>query len=471
MEGLEGLRAVAIERLSKSADPASTSFERQDEIVLGYIKREKMIYVDTAKDEAVSAFHIPPEKRKAVRYWLARPDEFDCFVYWRQDRLVRRTEHFMGLISWCKQHGKKLYSATEGLGDVTQHAGVLIGFITAWQSEGESAANSLRTQDSRKKLAQKGRWPGGRKPYFARALAIKDEKGDTVGWELVADMQGGGKRCREAALTVISGKSVNSIVNDFNRRSVPTTTGAPWSGTVLRELLRNRGLLDLGVLNATEWADLQAALNRRSANRTVRTTGAESHMLDVVFCGQCGGKLYRSFSQKKKGTQRYYYARCRNSIHRDEARRSCTALAIQYDLLVAMVSVEMSLHADELIMEPVTRGDVRLRLNDIAKELLGELPAEFATKLIDRDQFLKRQEQLMDEQEQLEREEGTTRWRETDETVGQRWERLSDAERRLWLLRIGTKFYLHQADKRWELRGVWQSAFEAGRLKIIQAAI
>lgn len=141
-------RALGIVRLSKSADPASTSITRQREIIENYVESQGMILVGIAEDPATSAFKIPPERRKNIKAWLDRPDEYDCLVYWRQDRLVRRARDFMGIVFWCQQHGKKLYSATEGLGDVTQHAGLLIGFITAWQAEGESLNTSARVRSS-----------------------------------------------------------------------------------------------------------------------------------------------------------------------------------------------------------------------------------------------------------------------------------------------------------------------------------
>lgn len=65
-----------------------------------------------AIDQATSAFHIPPEKRKAVREWPDTPEDFDCVIYRRQDRLVRRAADFTGLVTWSKGNGKALYGAT-----------------------------------------------------------------------------------------------------------------------------------------------------------------------------------------------------------------------------------------------------------------------------------------------------------------------------------------------------------------------
>src|SRR6516164_8485498 len=216
-------RALGIIRLSKTADPASTSIDRQREIIEHYAEQQSMELVGFAEDKATSAFSIPPERRKQIKEWLDRPDEYDCLVYWRQDRLVRRARDFMGIVFWCQQHDKKLYSATEGLGDVTQHAGLLIGFITAWQAEGESLNTSARVRSSQERLAREGRWPGGRLPYGFRAICVCHElarcpngKDDADGLKLIPDEKGTAITVREAARRVIAGESVNAVTVDFN---------------------------------------------------------------------------------------------------------------------------------------------------------------------------------------------------------------------------------------------------------------
>jgi DNA invertase Pin-like site-specific DNA recombinase len=156
--------------------------------------------IGLAVDKATSAFHIPPEERKVFKEWLNRPDEFDCIIYWRQDRLVRRPIDFMGMVAWAIKHGKELYSATEGFGDVTSREGMLMGFLKSWQAEGESESISVRVTGSQEELAQQGRWRGGRIVYGAKAV----KKVNSPGWEQVPDL--GGKQytyCREAVKRAI----------------------------------------------------------------------------------------------------------------------------------------------------------------------------------------------------------------------------------------------------------------------------
>jgi site-specific DNA recombinase len=467
-------RALGIIRLSKTADPAGTSIERQQEIIEHYAEQQGMVLVGFAEDRATSAFHVPPEKRKQIKAWLDRPDEYDCLVYWRQDRLVRRTGDFIGIVSWCRDHGKKLYSATEGLGDVTQHAGLLIGFITAWQSEGESLNTSARVKGTLAKLAQEGRWRGGRPLYGFRPVCIchqlaKCPEGrECRGWKLTPDEDGTARVLREAVRRVIAGESPNAVTADFNRRGVLSADGVAWKALTLRRIMRKPGLMD-GVVSPAEWNQLQDALNERRYHQYVRTLDRDAITLDLVFCARCGGKIYRCRDETR------VYGRCVNELKRAEATQPCRLPRIHYRVLEDVVSKEVQAHKDDLIESRVTDATRRLRAEEIERELMG-LAAELAARRIGREEFTGRQTALLDERDALETADRTPQWQATGETVGERWERLSGAERRLWLLRIGTTFTLDQETRedgravRWRIESSWRPVGEDRRERIVRAA-
>lgn len=456
-------RALGIIRLSKTADPASTSIPRQREIIEHYIETQGMDLVGFAEDRATSAFRIPPEKRKEIRAWLERPDDYDCLVYWRQDRLVRRARDFMGIVFWCQQHDKKLYSATEGLGDVTQHAGLLMGFITAWQSEGESLSTSARVKDAQARLAREGRWRGGRALYGFRAICIchqlakcPDGK-DCKGWELTPDETGTAIVLREAARRVIAGESANAVVADFNRRGVLSADGLLWKALTLRRMLRKPALMD-GIISPAEWSQLQSALDARRHNQYVRTLDRDTITLDLFFCERCGSKIYRWHDKRFPGI----YGRCRNELKRSEVAVPCKLPHVPYDILIDGVTKDIQAHKDCLIETRITDATRRLRVEEIERELI-ELAAELTARRLDRAGFAARQTALLDERDALENADNTPQWNATGETVGQRWERLSDAERRLWLLRIGTTYTVDREERddgkarRWVVKASWRT--------------
>jgi Recombinase zinc beta ribbon domain len=194
-------------------------------------------------------------------------------------------------------------------------------------------------------------------------------------------------------------------------------------------------MLDIGIVDAQEWGQLQVALKARARNRTVRTTKV-APLHDILFCGRCGAKIYR-WHRRSNDT---HYGRCRNEIHRSDVEHPCDLPMIRYEKLQGLAQVEIEQHRDDPVWERVTNGSRQLRLDDIARELLSLMP-EFNARMIDREEFIRRQTALMNEQEMLERIEGQgPRWQKTGETVGQKWDRLDEEHRRLWLLRIGTTF-------------------------------
>lgn len=445
-------RALGIIRLSKSPDPASTSVERQREIIEQYTEQRGMILVGTAEDLAVSAFKTPPMKRKALRVWLVdRADEYDTIVYWRQDRVVRQPWDFVDLVRWATDNRKALESATEGTGDVTQHANMLVGFIGAWQASGESRNTSARVKTSYHKLKSVGRYPGGQIPYGFKSVP----RTDGIGYELVPDNHGTAEIVREAARRVIAGESTNAIAGDFNRRKIPAPRGGTWWRNVLRQVLENASLIG-HVIGADDFGKLQDALQERRYHREIKTTNRDSIGLDLVFCGECGGKIYR---QKDHG---HYKGRCRNQNRKFEVPTPCYAPTFLYSLIESAITQHVMQRGDWLIEEKVTHAARKLRLDEITRELLA-LPAEYASHRLDREAMLLRQKKLMDEQEQIEAMADTVEWHRTGETVRERWERLSVADRRLWLLRIGTTFTARQEEawldgalhKRWRFESSW----------------
>jgi hypothetical protein len=179
-----------------------------------------------------------------------------------------------------------------------------------------------------------------------------------------------------------------------------------------------------------------------------------------VFCGRCGGKIYR-WHDKDSGKT---FGRCRNELKRSEASQPCRLPRVPYELLKDAVTKDIQEHENDLIETRITDATRRLRVEEIETELI-ELAAELAARRIDRTEFTARQIKLLDERDALETADSFPEWKDTGETVGQRWERLSDAERRLWLLRIGTTYTVNREEEpgrwRWVFAGSWREHGDA----------
>ena len=442
------VRSLGIIRLSKSPDEASTSIDRQTEIIERYAAEHGMELVGVAIDKAVSAFRIPPEKRPAIGAWLARPDDFDVILFWQQSRLVRRTTDLMGMLAWAREHGKKLVSCTESTGDITEHAGELLAYLRAWQDQGESESISARVKASRARLVQEQRWPGGRASYGTRAV----RRTDGPGYMLVPDEGGTADVVRAAVASVLGGASPNSIIAGWNRRGVRAADGGRWTAAALRAILRNRSLLN--VITPETWISLQETLSARTISHPPSTSG--NPLLGLLFCGLCGDRIYRWHS-KRDGR---FYGRCRSELKRSEVATPCTMPMIDYAILLEAAELDMSEYADLLIERRVVNvgGVSKLRTDDIARELL-DLPVQLSSGAITRVEFTERQTGLLDEMDRLEQGDRVSvpEWIATGETVEQVWDRLDADGRRAWLQRIGMNWTVSREEGptswRWSIRG------------------
>ena len=129
---------------------------------------------------------------------------------------------------------------------------------------------------------------------------------------------------RRIVRDLLAGKSMRAVVEDLNRRGVPTATGRQWSATPLRRLLLHprmigyqqdsRGRVSkhaddgrVRLLDRAEWERLRKVLAPNpdrvaSAPKRIR----EAWLTGLVWCGSCGGVM----TGKQQGDRPRRYA-CR----------------------------------------------------------------------------------------------------------------------------------------------------------------
>ena len=91
----------------------------------------------------------------------------------------------------------------------------------------ESEHRSERTKLAHEQIAAEGRWEGGAPTHGYQPLP--------GGEMIVVDIEA--EAIREAVARVAAGERVGAVANDFQRRGIPTTTGAPWRGPTLRRIV------------------------------------------------------------------------------------------------------------------------------------------------------------------------------------------------------------------------------------------
>ncbi len=349
------MRAIGAIRLSELTEE-TTSPERQREIIQAKAASRGDELVGWAEDLDVSASKTHPMKRPQLGAWLEHPSDFDCVIFWRLDRFVRRVfPDFYDMVSWSAEHGIGLVSATEQL-DLSGPLGRLVAVALATVAELESANDSERVAGSHKYLREHGRFAGGKPPYGYRAVLGGD------GWKLAPD-PATSVIVAEIVQRVLSGEAVNSISADFNIRGLASPRnaargnqdGQPWRPDSLRRILRNPALMGHAVhgrqtvygadglavqrgpalVTSDMFAQVQEILKGRAANRTRHN--ATALLLDIAYC-TCGRPLYmrEQVSAGKTGARHRTY-RCRAAMRPGEFDPGCNAQSIRADQLDTIV--------------------------------------------------------------------------------------------------------------------------------------
>lgn len=331
-------RALSAIRLSVLTDE-TTSPERQRTANQGAAAAIGARLVGEAVDLGVSASKTTPFERPELGPWLARPDDFDVIIWWRLDRAVRSMADMSAIISWAKQHGKRLVFA-EGPGgarlelDMGSVVGELIATLMAFAAQMEAESIRERVAGAQSALLSMPlRWRGSRAPYGYLPAPLEGG-----GWTLAPDPEAV-KVIERVIAALVNGSTVNSIVYALNKDGIASPTDrwheykgrtpekpTRWNTTTLTRMLRSETLigwkLSKGkpvrdsegrpvmctrepILTRAEYDSVQALLDERSINNAVRRD-TNALLLGVAFCTSCGSRLYLNTQESKPGQRPTY---------------------------------------------------------------------------------------------------------------------------------------------------------------------
>lgn len=254
------------------------------------------------EDTDVSARKVAPARRPHLRHWLTDPEKlaaWDILVCSKQDRLFRSVADLGPLTAWCLENDKAWASVAENT-DLSTPAGRAMAHVLATFAEFEADRIGERCRESADRLAQAGRWRGGRIPY---GYAPRDTGN---GWTLVLD-ETQAATLRAMAEQAIAGWSNGQIARWLKEQQIPSPHGRDeWQIDIVRVKLRSPSLAGWSVrngkvvrdddgnpvmitstpvLDGDTWNKLQDALDSRKQNHGERVGG---HMLlRVSYCGRC----------------------------------------------------------------------------------------------------------------------------------------------------------------------------------------
>jgi DNA invertase Pin-like site-specific DNA recombinase len=265
--------------------------------------------------------------------------EFEAILAWHPDRLYRQTRTLDDLIDLLDENAVLVQTVRSGVVDLTTASGRFTARSLANAAQYESELKGERVKAKHAESARKGLAHGGVRPFgYDRGAS----KGELVVNEAEATI------IRECAERVLSGDSLRQIAFDMSRRAVPTVKGGPWSGTVVRDVLRSprtAGLRPVAervpghrvrvesigegkwdpILDRATWEKVVAVLDHAPVGRRPRR-----HLLaGFLWCGRCGGRMFTSSKSNdrrvdgtRRGIRRLYTCR------RDDRTRSCGAITI-----------------------------------------------------------------------------------------------------------------------------------------------
>jgi len=331
------LRAIVAKRLSRLTE-VTTHLETEDESIEGYVRRKNILVVAETEDLDVSGGK-PIKERSGIGPWLTPDhlDEWDILIFYKLDRGFRNHLDFLLFYhEFCTVHGKAIVCVAQDI-DMTTRMGKRFASDLVQFAEWELEEISQRRSAAASRIRKAARWNGGNFSFGYEPY--KD--GST--WYIRPNPVYR-KEVLWMAEKVVAGNSPGSVARMLNERKIPTTRdimnaffghpikGYEWTRASVYEILRSdriRGYVlhytkedpdhpirvvdDEGnwvrrepLIGDELWFKVQAALDAVSKPKSgVRTMG--SMLLQIAFCGYCGGPLHGTTATRPDGVLYHYY--------------------------------------------------------------------------------------------------------------------------------------------------------------------
>lgn len=326
------MNAVIYARYSSDSQ-REESIEGQLRECREYAERNNMTIVGTYIDRALSAKTADrPEFQHMIKD--SAKELFEIVLVWKLDRFSRDrydSAHYKHIL---KKNGVKVVSAKEHISEGPE--GIILEAMLEGYAEFYSAELSEKIHRGQKENALKGKNNGGGVPlgYLldkkAQKLVI-----DPVTAPLVV----------EVFEKYADGKSVRSIVEDFNARGLKTKRGQPFNINSFSSLLKNRKyigeyryqdvVIEGGVPAIVPEDLFNRVQERMEKNRhaPAMAKAKEDYLLTTkLFCGKCERMMVGESGKSHTGAMHYYY-KCSGA----KRLKDCDKKAVRKDWIERVV--------------------------------------------------------------------------------------------------------------------------------------
>jgi DNA invertase Pin-like site-specific DNA recombinase len=321
-------------RISADSEGRELGVERQRQDCERLAERLGLEIVQVYVDNDISASTRSKKVRPAYRQMIqdARAGAIQAIVAYSTSRLTRKPREAEDLLELVEQHRIRFHYVASPDFDLNTAAGRHVARLLAAGDAAEAEQIAERVTRQKLQAATEGRWRGGSRPfgYGPDGMTIREVEATEL---------------RAAAAAVLAGRSLRSIVADWNRRGVKTPAGNRWDAIGLSRALtrpRTGGFIEhrgeiLGkaawepILDEATWRGVRAILSDPS-RRTTPGPGRRWLLSGIGTCGVCGGPLVGSTGGNSKHRHPAY--RC------GETRSHVSRHAPSVDAFVAAVVVE-----------------------------------------------------------------------------------------------------------------------------------
>jgi site-specific DNA recombinase len=279
-------RAAIYTRVSQDRDGSSTATDRQERECRAWCRREGVRVVEVFEDVDQSAYS--GKARPAFERLKEELASFDVLVFWKTDRLVRRTTDFYRLLEACETAGVRLVSVIDPIDTSTPILAGVAGLIASMGQQ-ESYNIGERVKLKHEEQARKGRAHGRRRAYgYTKDMQIVPAEAEAI---------------REARDRILTGSTMRSICNDWNVRNVKPTTAQAWRVSTFKRMMTGPHLAGLRVFRGevVGKGDWEPILSEDDHRRLVQRLGdpkithrgrpATYLLTSYMVCGKCGARL------------------------------------------------------------------------------------------------------------------------------------------------------------------------------------
>jgi site-specific DNA recombinase len=292
-----GSQAVIYCRISLDRSGKALGVEQQERDCraladrLGLAVRE--VYVDNDVSASGYSRKSRPEYKRMLRDLEAAPADI---VAMHADRLYRQMGELEHLMVVVQQLGIGIHTCHAGEIDLNSASGRMTARVVGAVAQGESERMSERRKARKQAQRLAGEYHGGPRPFGFECDGVTVRLDEA-------------ERIRQAVTDLLAGRTLYSLVHDWNAAGVRTSSGARWGARQLSRVLvraRNAGLIEhdgqtIGnavwpaLISEDELRAVRAVL--RNPARKVSPGPARKHLLSgYLKCGVCGGPMVVSYS-------------------------------------------------------------------------------------------------------------------------------------------------------------------------------